>query len=108
MRRLTLHQKITGVFALVFFPLFVVATWLTHEILGAHIRSSAEEAIAEDVLKEARQAPDSKDIPILVMSAVYRDPSNIRIARDLGAKGFLNKDSIVDTVIERLQTCLAA
>lgn len=59
-----------------------------------------------DVLRDMKKGKDSRDIPVLAMSAVYRDPSNIRILRELGASGFINKDNLADTLIDRVKHCL--
>ncbi len=59
-----------------------------------------------DVLKDMKKDRASRNIPVLAMSAVYRDPSNIRILRELGASGFINKDNFADTVLERVKGCL--
>ncbi len=59
-----------------------------------------------DVLRDIKNQKFSKKIPVLAMSAIYRDPSNIRILRELGAAGFINKDNFAETVVERVRHCL--
>ena len=46
-------------------------------------------------------------IPILVTSGVY-NPAEIELIRDYGASGFLNKESVQDLLVYRVQTLLAS
>ena len=45
-------------------------------------------------------------IPILVTSGVY-NPAEIELIRDYGASGFLNKESVQDLLVYRIQTLLS-
>lgn len=61
-----------------------------------------------DVLREAKTIPQCADVPFLVMSAVYRTPDDMRRMQDLGARGFIDKDCLFETVLDRVHAQVAA
>ncbi|UCF81545.1 MAG: response regulator [Acidobacteriota bacterium] len=61
-----------------------------------------------DVLREAKESGEGKEIPFLVMSAIYRDPEHIHRLRELGACGFIDKDNVFDTVLDRIHLHVSA
>ncbi len=60
-----------------------------------------------DVLREIRRDERIRDIPVLAMSGVYRD-NVVDFLRQLGAKGFLDKPAIRETLVSRVQDLLPA
>ncbi len=60
-----------------------------------------------DVLREVRQDERVKDTPVLAMSGVYRD-NVIGFLQQLGARGFLDKSKLEETLVARVQAILPA
>ncbi len=60
-----------------------------------------------DVLREVRQDERIKDTPVLAMSGVYRD-NVIEFLHQLGARGFLDKEKLEETLVARVQAILPA
>jgi DNA-binding response OmpR family regulator len=60
-----------------------------------------------DVLREAAGLPGREEMPILMMSAVRGTPEDIRRMRELGANGFIGKDSLFETVLDRIHAQVA-
>jgi CheY-like chemotaxis protein len=58
-----------------------------------------------DVLREARQDERIKDTPVLAMSGVYRD-NVLAFLEQLGARGFLDKEKLEETLVRRVQEIL--
>jgi CheY-like chemotaxis protein len=47
----------------------------------------------------------SRDVPILVMSGIY-NPAEVEIIHDLGANGFISKDSLNESLVYRVKKLL--
>ncbi len=60
-----------------------------------------------DVLREIVQDERIKDTPVLAMSGVYRD-NVIAFLQQLGARGFLDKEKLEETLVARVQSILPA
>ncbi|MBZ5638548.1 MAG: response regulator [Acidobacteriia bacterium] len=58
-----------------------------------------------DVLREARQDERIKDTPVLAMSGVYKD-NVLGFLQQLGARGFLDKERLRETLVQRVQAIL--
>jgi twitching motility two-component system response regulator PilG len=58
-----------------------------------------------DVLREIRQDPRTKDTKVLAMSGVYKD-NVLEFLQQLGAEGFLDKDSIEATLVFRVRQAI--
>jgi CheY-like chemotaxis protein len=51
-----------------------------------------------DVLKEMKNSPELKDIPVIMVSA-YTSPEDIEQSMSLGASGFIKKPVIMDILL---------
>ena len=60
-----------------------------------------------EVLEEIKNSSDVRDIPVLVMSAIHRQPDQIQRIHKLGASGFINKDVLQETLLFRVQSLVA-
>jgi CheY-like chemotaxis protein len=58
-----------------------------------------------DVLREIRADERIKDTPVLAMSGVYKD-NILGFLHQLGAKGFLDKSQLLDSLVFRVQGVL--
>lgn len=58
-----------------------------------------------EVLRELRKSEDLKDLPVLVMSAVYKD-NLIEFLHELGADGYVDKENLTDNLLFRVTSLL--
>jgi CheY-like chemotaxis protein/predicted RNA-binding Zn-ribbon protein involved in translation (DUF1610 family) len=58
-----------------------------------------------DVLREMKKNPRLKDIPVLVMSGVYKE-NVVGFLHQLGASGFIDKENLQDSLLFRVRTAL--
>jgi len=58
-----------------------------------------------DVLREVRQDERIKDTPVIAMSGAYKD-NVLGFLQQLGAKGFLDKERLEETLVSRVQGIL--
>ena len=56
-----------------------------------------------DVLKELRDDPVTRDVPVLVATGLFRNFSEIERVRNLGAKGFLDKSLPFEEILTRIE-----
>lgn len=56
-----------------------------------------------DVLKEVRQGETGKDLPILVVTNVFKDADQIERVKKLGANGYISKELKATEIVERIQ-----
>jgi len=59
-----------------------------------------------DVLRELKRNPRLKDIPVLVMSGVYKE-NVVGFLHHLGASGFIDKEHLQDSLVFRVRSTLA-
>ncbi len=59
-----------------------------------------------DVLRETRQDERIKDTLVLAMSGVYKD-NVLEFLEQLGARGFLDKERLEETLVHRVQAILS-
>ncbi len=57
-----------------------------------------------EVLSYLQQAYPEKRFPILVVSGVFKGPKEIRRLKELGANGYLNKASVIDDILYRVNS----
>jgi CheY-like chemotaxis protein len=60
-----------------------------------------------DVLREIRKDDRVRDIPVLVMSGVYKEDI-VTFLQQLGARGFIDKDTLRDNLVFRVHAVLPA
>jgi len=58
------------------------------------------------VIEKIRATPVGHDLPILAISAIFRDPKAVDRMRHAGALGFLPKDKNVDDIVFRLHNLM--
>lgn len=58
-----------------------------------------------DVLREVRRDRRVRDIPVLVMSGVYKEDI-LSFLQQLGARGFIDKETLEDNLVFRINTVL--
>ncbi|PYT06735.1 MAG: hypothetical protein DMF49_10290 [Acidobacteria bacterium] len=58
-----------------------------------------------DVLREMKKNPRLKDIPVLVMSGVYKE-NVVGFLHQLGASGFIDKENLKESLVFRVRTAL--
>jgi CheY-like chemotaxis protein len=56
-----------------------------------------------DVLKEVRGGKMGQDLPILVVTNVFKDADQIERVKNLGANGYISKDMNAKEIVERIQ-----
>ncbi len=56
-----------------------------------------------DVLKEVRQGKQGKDLPILVVTNVFKDAAQIEQVKRLGANGYISKDLNAQEIVDRIK-----
>ncbi|MBN2383587.1 zinc-ribbon domain-containing protein [bacterium] len=59
-----------------------------------------------EVLKEIRK--ENKDVPVLVMTAIYKKASQVLVVKELGANGYLEKPFSPDHLLFRIENLLMA
>lgn len=59
-----------------------------------------------EVCFEIKRAPETRDVPLIFMSAVCRDAHSERHAEDLGAQGYFVKPFSMNILLERIRELL--
>lgn len=59
-----------------------------------------------DVLREIRKDPQGAKLPVLAITGVFKQSSEIEMLRKLGAMGYISKNSPPDEILRRVKYAL--
>jgi len=59
-----------------------------------------------DVLREIRKDPDGSNLPVLAITGVFKQSSEIEALKKLGAMGYITKNSPPEEILRRVKVAL--